>query len=58
MRQEEKEFILENGETEHRQCAGNHSDTLYMNEKNTIVAKANIKTDAFREGNKAQLTVN
>ena len=30
MRQEENQFILEDGEIDHRQCAGSHSDSLYM----------------------------
>jgi len=31
IRQEENQFILEDGEIDHCQFAGNHSDLLYMN---------------------------
>ena len=44
--------MLQDGETDHRQHAGNQSDSLHMNVKkgSTVGEKANIDTFVITEG--------
>jgi len=58
MKQEENQFMLQDGEIDNRQFAGKHSNSLYMNaQKQYYLGKADIKTDVITEINRAQNSV-
>ena len=56
IRQQENQIMLQDGEIDHRQHTGFHSDSLHMNVKkdSTVGEKADIDTFVITEGNVAQ----